>query len=86
MRIGIIGAGISGLSAALALSKSGHDVCVFERAPAVGGLISTFDFDGLQIERFYHFLCGGDDGYFGLCKELGLSDRIRFVKPKTEDS
>lgn len=83
MRIGIIGAGISGLSAALSLSKSGHHVEVFERAPSVGGLISTFDFDGIRIERFYHFLCGGDDGYFGLCKELGLDDRIRFVKPKT---
>jgi 2-polyprenyl-6-methoxyphenol hydroxylase-like FAD-dependent oxidoreductase len=33
MRIAIAGAGIGGLAAALALSKDGHDVCVYEGAP-----------------------------------------------------
>lgn len=83
MRIGIIGAGISGLSAAWWLSAKGHDVSVFERAPDAGGLISTFDFDGVRIDHFYHFLCSQDHGYFDLCRELGLADRIRFVPAKT---
>lgn len=34
LRIGICGGGIGGFSAAIALRKSGHDVQVFERAPA----------------------------------------------------
>jgi protoporphyrinogen oxidase len=83
MRIGIIGAGISGLSAAWYLSRMGHHVEVFERAPEVGGLIATFDFDGLRIDYFYHFLCLQDEGYFALCDELGIGAHIRFVKART---
>lgn len=82
-RIGIIGAGISGLSAALALARQGHHVEIFQRESSTGGLIATFDFDGLQIEHFYHFLCGGDIGYFALCKELGLRDKLRFTRART---
>jgi protoporphyrinogen oxidase len=83
MRIGIIGAGISGLSAALALAKQGHEVAVFQREREVGGLIATFDFGGTRIEHFYHFLCGRDTGYFMLCRELDLARRVRFAKAPT---
>ncbi len=83
MRIGIIGAGISGLSAALAMRRHGHEVEIFQREAGVGGLIETFDFDGLRIEHFYHFLCATDFGYFGLCRELGLEQRIRFARART---
>jgi protoporphyrinogen oxidase len=58
-------------------------VQVFERAPSAGGLISTFDFAGARVEHFYHFLCLMDEGYFRLCAELGLQERIRFVETRT---
>ena len=83
MRVGIIGAGISGLAAALRLARNGHAVEVFQRESSIGGLIATFDLGGTRIEHFYHFLCGGDTGYFKLCEELGLGDRLRFSKPRT---
>lgn len=83
MKIGIIGAGISGLAAAHYLSRAGHEVSVFEKAPEVGGLISTFDFDGLRLERFYHFLCANDTGYFQLCRDLGLESRLRWKHTRT---
>ena len=83
MRIGIIGAGISGLSTALALGKAGHEVDLFQREADLGGLIATFDFDGMDIEHFYHFLCTTDLGYFKLCQELGLSEHLRFHKAST---
>ncbi len=83
MRIGIIGAGISGLSAAYYLSRAGHHVEVFEQSDHVGGLVSTFDLNGLKLERYYHFLCAIDDGYVGLCRELGLDNRIRWVRSRT---
>jgi predicted NAD/FAD-binding protein len=44
MKIGIIGAGISGLGAALALSDR-HDVRVFEKDARIGGHANTVDVD-----------------------------------------
>lgn len=83
MRIGIIGAGISGLAAGFRLARKGHHVEIFEREDTVGGLVSTFDLDGTRIERYYHFLCGRDDGYLKLCRDLGLASRIVFKKART---
>ncbi|MFC5219650.1 flavin-containing monooxygenase [Streptomyces coerulescens] len=40
MRIGIIGAGVAGLSTAKVLKQLGHDVVVFDRTPDVGGVWS----------------------------------------------
>jgi protoporphyrinogen oxidase len=83
MKVGIVGAGISGLSTALRLAKQGHHVEIFQRESGLGGLIATFDLAGTRTEHFYHFLCAGDTGYFALCRELGIEDRIRFVRPRT---
>jgi len=83
MRVGIIGAGISGLSTALALAKAGHEVKVFQREAELGGLIATFDFDGVDIEHFYHFLCTSDVPFFRLCQELEISDHLRFEEAST---
>ncbi|MDQ0778824.1 cation diffusion facilitator CzcD-associated flavoprotein CzcO [Streptomyces aurantiacus] len=38
MRIGIIGAGVAGLTTAKVLKQAGHDVVVFDKAPDVGGV------------------------------------------------
>jgi len=83
MRIGVIGAGISGLTVALRLARRGHEVAIFQREHEIGGLLGSFDLAGTRIERFYHFLCAGDRGYFELCRELGLAERIRFVPAAT---
>ena len=41
MKIGIIGAGIAGLTAGRILSKAGHDVTVYEKSRGLGGRLST---------------------------------------------
>lgn len=41
MRIGIVGAGICGLSAARTLDGHGHEVVVFEKSRGVGGRVAT---------------------------------------------
>ncbi|MFE9686652.1 flavin-containing monooxygenase [Streptomyces sp. NPDC006285] len=41
MRIGIIGAGVAGLTTAKVLKQTGHDVVVFDTAPDVGGVWSV---------------------------------------------
>ncbi len=43
MRIAIVGAGVSGLTAALALHRDGHQIRLFEGEPTVGGHVKTVE-------------------------------------------
>ena len=76
MKIVIIGAGVMGLSCALDLLEEGHDVSVIEAAPSPGGMAGSFEFGGARAEKFYHFICGADDGYFRWLDRLGLAKRL----------
>lgn len=78
MRIGVVGGGVAGLGSAYHLSAQGHQVEVFEQAPVLGGLAGSFDFDGLQIEKYYHFVCRDDADLVTLLKELGLADELEW--------
>jgi predicted NAD/FAD-binding protein len=46
MRIAIVGAGVSGLTAAYRLDQDGHDVTVYERESIPGGHVATVTVDG----------------------------------------
>lgn len=80
MRIGIIGGGFAGLTAAHELLKAGQDVTIFEAAPHVGGLASGFKAPGWDwtIERFYHHIFTTDKAIIGLAEEIGRRDMIFF--------
>jgi protoporphyrinogen oxidase len=76
--VAVIGAGAMGLAAAFHLLQLGHKVTVLESSPVPGGMAAHFDFDGLSIERFYHFVCKSDKPLFDLLNELGLSESMRW--------
>ena len=82
MRVGIIGAGATGLTAAYELGKQGHEVVVYERAPFLGGQASTFDVGGARLERGYHHLFTGDTDIQDLMEDIGLGHRMRWVESK----
>jgi cation diffusion facilitator CzcD-associated flavoprotein CzcO len=51
MRVGIIGAGVAGLSTAKVLKQAGHEVVVYDKAPDVGGVWSrTRRYPGLTTQ------------------------------------
>jgi len=83
--IGIIGAGVAGLTAAYDLTKQGHRVTVYEARPYVGGLSAGFRSErwDWSLERFYHHWFATDQDVIGLIKELGLSDGLFFPRPTT---
>ena len=76
--IGFIGAGAMGLAAGYHAAKAGHQVEVLEAGPEAGGMAAHFDFDGVSIERFYHFVCKTDEPTFKLLGEIGLGDAMRW--------
>lgn len=83
MKIAIIGAGFTGLSAAYRLAKSGHAVTVFERDPNPGGLAVGFKDKKWDwaLEKHYHHLFTSDWSIRNLAKEIGHP--IDFIRPKT---
>ena len=85
MRTAIIGAGPAGLAAAYDLTRTGHQVTIFEAAPNVGGLASGFKAAHWEwtLEKFYHHWFASDAAILGLIKELGWSDQVLFPRPIT---
>jgi oxygen-dependent protoporphyrinogen oxidase len=74
--VGIIGGGISGLSTAYYLAKSGVAATVIEGRPRLGGVIQTEQAGGCVIE-------GGPDSFISmkpaameLIRELGMADEV----------
>jgi len=80
--IAVLGAGPMGLAIAYQLAKDGHFPVVFEADDRVGGMTAVFDFDGLAIERYYHFHCTSDTAFFELLTELGLGEKLHWVETK----
>ena len=83
MKIGIIGAGFTGLSAAYNLVKKGHEVVIFERDQKPGGLAIGFEDKKWDwtLEKHYHHWFTNDNFILGLAKEIGHKVIIR--RPKT---
>ncbi len=81
-RIAVLGAGPMGLAVAYQLAQDGHHPVIFEADDRVGGMTAAFDFNGLSIERYYHFHCISDHAFLQMLEELGLSDKMHWVKTK----
>lgn len=69
----VIGAGLSGLSAAVRLTEAGRKVVVHEAGPAAGGRArSYFDRElGLRIDNGNHLLLSGNDAVMDYLDRIG---------------
>lgn len=81
-KVAVIGAGPMGLAAAYELAKQGKQVDVYEYDDRIGGMSAHFDFNGMNIERYYHFVCGQDHPLFELMDELKMRDKLHWVDTK----
>ncbi len=81
-KVAVLGAGPMGLAVAYQLIKDGMQPVVFEADNRVGGMTASFDFNGLSIERYYHFHCTSDTGFMRVLRELGLESKLHWVHTK----
>ena len=79
MRVAVIGAGVTGLTAAYRLSRAGCRCDVYERWPGLGGQAATMDIGGgRRLERYYHHLFTSDRHIADLYDELGLAGELEW--------
>lgn len=81
-RIAVLGAGPMGLAVAYQLVQQGYRPVVFEADDRLGGMTASFDFNGLQIERYYHFHCLSDHGMLQMLDELNIADKMRWTETR----
>jgi len=80
--IAVLGAGPMGLAVAYQLVLDGYRPVLFEADDRIGGMTASFDFGGIDIERYYHFHCISDHDFLSMLEELGLSEKMRWVETK----
>jgi protoporphyrinogen oxidase len=76
MHVGIVGGGITGLTAAYRLLKAGHRATVIEASPEVGGLAAAVEVQGVWVDKFYHCILPSDTALLDLVREIGLGENI----------
>jgi protoporphyrinogen oxidase len=93
-KIIIIGGGLAGLAAAYRLSDE-HEVTVVEKDEVLGGMAQSYHIDehndsqiddhtdDYYIEKYYHHFFSSDTELKGLIDELGLTERVQWIRGTT---
>lgn len=75
-RVGVIGGGAAGLTAALELKKRGHAVTVFERTDSIGGKSAAYAIDGHTFDLGTHICTSQYRSVKELAAEVGCQTEL----------
>jgi len=76
-RVVVVGGGLAGITAAIALRETGHDVVLLETKPWLGGATCSFTRDGLIVDTGQHIFLRCCAAYRGLLDRLGVTGSTR---------
>jgi protoporphyrinogen oxidase len=79
----VVGGGVLGMTVALRLAESGHEVTLLERARTLGGLASAWRLGDVVWDRHYHVTLLSDSYTRSLLSDLGLESEINWVQTRT---
>jgi squalene-associated FAD-dependent desaturase len=82
-KIGIVGGGLAGLSAAVACGDAGAQVTLFEGRTRLGGATWSTQRDGLWIDNGQHVFLRCCHSYIGFLRRLGVMDHVD-IQPRLE--
>jgi squalene-associated FAD-dependent desaturase len=72
-QVAVIGGGLAGITAAIALAEQGAEVTLIEARPRLGGATCSFNRDGLVVDTGQHIYLGCCTAYRGLLDKLGMT-------------
>jgi squalene-associated FAD-dependent desaturase len=75
-KVVVVGGGLAGISASIALAESGADVTLLEARPRLGGATCSFSRDGLTVDTGQHVFLGCCTAYRGLLAKLGMTGHL----------
>ncbi|HEY2576918.1 MAG TPA: FAD-dependent oxidoreductase [Streptosporangiaceae bacterium] len=75
-RVVVIGGGLAGISAAIALREVGAEVTLLEARPRLGGATCSFSRDGLVVDNGQHVFLRCCTAYRGLLGRLGMTSSV----------
>ncbi|MFI0404793.1 hydroxysqualene dehydroxylase HpnE [Actinomadura sp. 3N508] len=75
--VAIVGGGLAGITAALALQEAGLRATVYEARPRLGGATHSFERDGLTVDNGQHIFLKCCTAYQGLLERLGAAGQVR---------
>ena len=78
----IIGGGLAGLASAYRLAGK-DEIILIEKEPELGGMASSYKIGKYHIEKYYHHIFASDKELISLIEELGLSNRLEWLKGTT---
>jgi squalene-associated FAD-dependent desaturase len=73
VKVVVVGGGLAGITAAVALGQAGADVTLLEAKPRLGGATMSFARDGLVIDTGQHVFLRCCTAYRGLLGRLGMA-------------
>jgi squalene-associated FAD-dependent desaturase len=73
-KVAVIGGGLAGITAAIALAEAGAAVTLLEARPRLGGATCSFGRDGLTVDTGQHIFLGCCTAYRDLLGKLGMTE------------
>lgn len=75
--IAVVGGGIAGISAAIELAKTGYfKVTLFEKNAELGGLSSSYEWEKISYDRFYHVILSADRHLLEFIQDINLESEL----------
>ncbi|MEU9888436.1 hydroxysqualene dehydroxylase HpnE [Sphaerisporangium sp. NPDC051011] len=75
--VAIVGGGLAGIAAAVALAEAGLPVTVYEARPRLGGATHSFRRDGLTVDNGQHVFLRCCTAYRGLLDRIAAPGQVR---------
>ncbi len=76
-RVVVIGGGLAGITAAIALAEAGAAVTLLEARPRLGGATTSFNRGALVVDTGQHVFLRCCTAYRGLLTRLGMTGSVR---------